>query len=159
MDAAGWKTRPPLHGGRRLRATGLQHGRGGWGASPGSAAVPGRSRVRKGHGGCARGRARSQERGAWMDAAGWKTRPPLHGASLHFAICLEPWFIAPFQGLDRWWAGQPGALPRAGVARAVGAPGSWQASQAWGRRVGRLVDFDGPPLGGNPDKALRRRFF
>ncbi len=63
MDAAGWKTRPPLHGGCRLRATGLQHGLGGWGALPGSAAVPGRRGAWEGHGGCARGRARSQGTG------------------------------------------------------------------------------------------------
>ncbi len=36
----------------------------------------------------------------------------------------EPCFVPPFQGLDRLWVGQPGALPRAGVCRAVGAPGS-----------------------------------
>ena len=43
----------------------------------------------------------------------------------------------------RAWIGcgraHPGALPRAGVCRAVGAPGSWQALQSWGRLVGRLV--------------------
>ena len=49
----------------------------------------------------------------------------------------------------RAWIGcgraHPGALPRAGVCRAVGALGSWQASQVWGRLVGRLVDGDSTP--------------
>ena len=66
--------------------------------------------------------------------------------------------IAPFQGWGRLWAGQPGALPRAGVCRAVGAPGSWQASQDWGRRVGRLVDFDGHPVSGTEPQRRRDVF-
>ena len=59
-------------------------------------------------------------------AAGWKTRPPFHVET---------------QALT----GRPGALPRAGVCRAVGALGSWQASQVWGRLLSRWVDGDGTP--------------
>jgi len=62
--------------------------------------------------------------------------------------------MTPFQGWDRWWAGQPGALPRAGVCRAVGAPGSCKASQVWGRHMGGLVDGDGHPFSG----VLRQRW-
>ena len=61
-------------------------------------------------------------------AAGWKTRPPFHVET---------------QALT----GRPGALPRAGVCRAVGALGSCKASQVWGRRVGRLVVGDGASPG------------
>ena len=50
---------------------------------------------------------------------GGLTDPHTHGR-----LEDEPCFVPPFQGLDRLWVGQPGALPRAGVCRAVGAPGS-----------------------------------
>jgi len=59
---------------------------------------------------------------AWakaLAAPGGLTDPHTHGR-----LEDEPCFVPPFQGLDRLWAGQPGALPRAGVCRAVGAPGS-----------------------------------
>ncbi len=49
----------------------------------------------------------------------------------------------------RAWIGcgpaNPGALPRAGVCRAVGAPGSWQALRVRAHRVGRLEDVDSTP--------------
>ena len=88
----------------------------------------------------------------------WATMPSVRRLGALLECLHEPSFVSPFQGLDRWWACQPGALPRAGVCRAVGALGSWQASQAWGRCVGRWVDFDGPPHPWNPTALLEKRF-
>ena len=52
----------------------------------------------------------------------------------------------PFRAGIGFGRANPGALPRAGVCRAVGALGSCKASQVWGRLVGPLVDGDGTPF-------------
>ena len=71
------RPRPPRGEERawRLRPrTGAVPGHG----APGSAAVPGRRRASNGHGGCARGRARSQGMRAWERG---RPRPPLRRVS------------------------------------------------------------------------------
>ena len=52
-------------------------------------------------------------------------------------------FGTPFQGFDGSAAGHPGALPRAGVCRAVGAPGTCKASQVRVHCAGPWLDFHG----------------
>ena len=71
---------------------------------------------------------------------------------------LDPWFVPPFQGLDGWWAGQPGALPRAGVCRAVGAHEPCKASHVWVHRVHPLLDSNAPPPFSNPPMPSKNPF-
>ena len=72
---------------------------------------------------------------------------------------LEPWFVSPFQGLDGWWAGQPGALPRADVCRAVGAHEPCKASHVWGHRVEPLLDSSDPTPALDPTDAVEEPAF
>ena len=62
---------------------------------------------------------------------------------------------SPFQGLDGSGVGQPGALPRAGVGRAVGAPGSCKASPVRVHREGPLLEFHGPSVRWKAPKPSR----
>ena len=55
-----------------------------------------------------------------------------------------PRFGTPFQGLDGSSAGHPGALPRAGVCRAVGAPGSCKACGHGFSRISCISWFHNP---------------
>ena len=62
-------------------------------------------------------------------------------------------------GLEPWFVPQPGALPRAGVCRAVGAHEPCKAFHVWVHRVDPLLDSSGPTPALDPTDAVEEPAF